>query len=130
MYTHLKALVIATLLGSGVSAHEQTPAYLKKQYSTVDGIVKFELSIFNSREEVKYYQIGVFDKNFVGLPFSSKYRIMKVEYKTRVNFDVYVRKVDLDRAMYICTKSKLLKDNKSKPFVSSLICSKIMEKTK
>ena len=53
MYTHLKAIEIATLLGSGVSAHEQTPAYPKKQYSTVDGIVKFELSIFNFLWEIK-----------------------------------------------------------------------------
>lgn len=130
MYTYLKALVIATLLGSGVSAHEQTPAYLKMKYSAVKNVVKFELSIFNQRERVKYYKIALFDKNFVGLPFSTRHRIIKVDYQTRKNFDVYVRKSDLDEAQYICTISKTMKERGSKPFVRSMVCSKIMEETK
>jgi len=167
MHTEVKALVIATLLGSGVSAHEQTPAYLKMKYSTVKNVVKFELSIFNQRERVKYYRIALFDKNFVGLPFSTRHRIIKVElsifnqrervkyyrialfdknfvglpfstrhriikvdYQTRKNFDVYVRKSDLDEAQYICTISKTMKERGSKPFVRSMVCSKIMEETK
>jgi hypothetical protein len=130
MHTEVKALVIATLLGSGVSAHEQTPAYLKMKYSTVKNVVKFELSIFNQRERVKYYRIALFDKNFVGLPFSTRHRIIKVDYQTRKNFDVYVRKSDLDEAQYICTISKTMKERGSKPFVRSMVCSKIMEETK
>ena len=113
MYSQLKALVIITLLGSGVSAHEQTPAYPKMKYSTV-----------------KYYKIALFDRNFAGLPFSTRHRIIKVNYQTRTNFDVYVRKRDLDEAMYICTISKTMKQRGSKPFVRSMVCSKIMEETK
>ena len=130
MYSQLKALVIITLLGSGVSAHEQTPAYPKMKYSTVKDVVKFELSIFNQRERVKYYRIALFDRNFVGLPFSTRHRIIKVDYQTRKNFDVYVRKSDLDEAKYICTISKTMKERGSKPFVRSMVCSKIMEETK
>ena len=130
MYSKLKALVIITLLGSGVSAHEQTPAYPKMKYSTVKNVVKFELSIFNQRERVKYYRIALFDKNFVGLPFSTRHRIIKVDYQTRKNFAVYVRKNDLDEAQYICTISKTMKERGSKPFVRSMVCSKIMEETK
>jgi hypothetical protein len=130
MYSKLKALVIITLLGSGVSAHEQTPAYPKMKYSTVKNVVKFELSIFNQRERVKYYRIALFDKNFVGLPFSTRHRIIKVDYQTRKNFAVYVRKSDLDEAQYICTISKTMKERGSKPFVRSMVCSKIMEETK
>ena len=130
MYSKLKALVIITLLGSGVSAHEQTPAYPKMKYSTVKNVVKFELSIFNQRERVKYYRIALFDKNFVGLPFSTQHRIIKVDYQTRKNFAVYVRKSDLDEAQYICTISKTMKERGSKPFVRSMVCSKIMEETK
>ena len=130
MYTKLNALVIITLLGSGVSAHEQTPAYPKMKYSTVKDVVKFELSIFNQREGVKYYKIALFDRNFAGLPFSTRHRIIKVDYQTRTNFDVYVRKKDLDEAMYICTISKAMKQRGSKPFVRSMVCSKIMEETK
>ena len=78
MYTELRIFVIIALLGSGVSAHEQTPAYPKMKYSTVKDVVKFELSIFNQRERVKYYRIALFDKNFVGLPFSTRHRIIKL----------------------------------------------------
>jgi hypothetical protein len=130
MHTEVKALVIATLLGSGVSAHEQTPAYPKMKYSTVKDVVKFELSIFNQRERVKYYRIALFDKNFVGLPFSTRHRIIKVDYQTRKNFDVYVKKSDMDEAQYICTISKTMKERGSKPFVRSMVCSKITGGTK
>ena len=109
MHTKLIAIVIATLLGFGVTAHEQTPAYPKM---------------------IKYFRIALYDQNFEGLPFSAKYRIMKVDYQTRKNFNVYIRKQDLGRAMYICTISKVAKGISSKPFVQSMVCSKIKEETK
>jgi len=66
----------------------------------------------------------------VGLPFSTRHRIIKVDYQTRKNFAVYVRKSDLDEAQYICTISKTMKERGSKPFVRSMVCSKIMDETK
>ena len=68
------------------------------KFSHVKDVVKYELSLFNQREDVKYYQIALFDKDFNSMPFSTKYRIMKVDYKERVNFEVYVRKSDLNLA--------------------------------
>tara|TARA_R100000541_G_scaffold10601_3_gene18551 strand:+ start:214 stop:606 length:393 start_codon:yes stop_codon:yes gene_type:complete len=130
VYTKLITAVIFLSLASAVIAHEQTPAYPKMKYSTVKNIVKYELSLFNQREEIKYFQIALYDQNFEGLPFSAKYRIMKVDYQTRKNFDVYIRKQDLGRAMYICTISKVAKGIRSKPFVQSMVCSKIKEETK
>ncbi len=117
-------------MASSAYAHEQTPAYPKMKFSHVKGVVKYELSLFNQREDAKYYQIALFDKDFNSMPFSTKYRIMKVDYKQRVNFDVYVRKSDLKRAMYICTTSKVIKERSSRPIISSMICSKIKEEIK
>lgn len=130
MYTKLITAVIFLSLASAVTSHEQTPAYPKMKYSTVKGVVKYELSLFNQREEIKYFQLALYDQNFEGLPFSAKYRIMKVDYQTRKNFNVYIRKQDLGRAMYICTISKVAKGISSKPFVQSMVCSKIKEETK
>ena len=58
------------------------------------------------------------------------YRIMKVDYKERKDFEVYIRKSDLDNPLYLCTISKVVKPRSSSPLISSRICSKVMEETK
>ena len=68
-------------LGVFVTAHEMTPAYPEVKMSHVKNVVKVEMSLFNSREEIKYYQIDLFDLNWMPIPFSTTYRIMKVDYK-------------------------------------------------
>lgn len=108
-----------------VSAHEMTPAYPVLKPTYVAGVVKAEMSLFNSREDVEYYQIDLFDLNFTNLPFSSKYRIIKVGYKERKDFIVYIRELDLDEATYICTTSKVKKKTQSRTLVVSRICSRI-----
>ena len=120
-----KLSILLICLSSFVTAHEMTPAYPELKPSHVKGVVKAQMSLFNQREDVKYYMIEVFDKNFISMPFSSPYRIMQVDYKERKNFVVYLRKSDLIRAVYICTTSKVLKQRSSKPLVSSRICSRI-----
>ena len=107
------------------SAHEMTPAYPILKPSHVIGIVKAEMSLFNSREDVEYYQIDLFDLNFTNIPFSSKYRIIKVGYKERKDFIVYIRELDLDEATYICTTSKVRKKTQSRTLIVSRICSRI-----
>lgn len=120
-----KLSILLICLSSFVTAHEMTPAYPELKPSHVKGVVKAQMSLFNQREDVKYYMIEVFDKNFISMPFSSPNRIMKVDYKERKNFVVYLRKSDLIRAVYICTTSKVIKQRSSKPLVSSRICSRI-----
>ena len=123
MLSRVTALLIC--MASLVTAHEMTPAYPEIKPSHVKGVVKAQMSLFNQREDVKYYLIEVFDKNFINIPFSSRSRIMKLEYKERKNFEVYLRKSDLRRAVYICTTSKVIKQRSSMPLVSSRICSRI-----
>jgi len=117
-------------LASIVHAHEMTPAYPKLKPSHVSGVLKVQMSLFNQREDVKYYQIELFDSDFNSMTFSTTYRIMKVDYKERKDFEVYIRKSDLDNPLYLCTISKVVKPRSSSPLISSRICSKVMEETK
>jgi len=122
------SIIIALLLwATALSGHEMTPAYPILKPSHVAGVVKAQMKLFNRRQDVKYYQIEVFDKDFVNIRFSSPYRIMKVEYQESKDFDVYIRKSDLIRAVYICTISKVIKSRTSQTLISSRICSKISD---
>jgi len=102
-----------------------TPAYPILKPSHVSGVVKAEMSLFNAREEIKYYQIELFDLNWMSIPFSTTYRIMQVKYKEHKTFDVYIRKIDLDEAVYLCTTSKVKKTYESSTVISSRICSRL-----
>lgn len=120
-------VLIAFLMAacSEAFAHEMTPTYPKLEPSHLDGVVKTTMQMFNKRDDVEYYEIGVFDKDFNPVPFVTSYNVLKIEYLGHVTFDVYIRKVDKDKAVYICSRSKLRKDNSVRTVVSSKICSKI-----
>jgi|TARA_R110002153_G_scaffold65096_2_gene174344 hypothetical protein len=102
-----------------------TPAYPVVKPSHVAGVVKVEMSLFNSREEIEWYQIELFDLNWMNIPFSTTYRIINVGYKERKSFEVYIRKMDMDEAVYLCTTSKVRKTSKSRTLISSKICSRL-----
>jgi len=107
-----------------VSAHEMTPTYPKLMPSHLDNVYKVTMEMFNKREDVEFYEIGVFDKDWNPIPFVSSYNIIRLRYLGHVSFDVYIRKDDVSRAEYICSKSKLRKDNKTRAAINSRICSK------
>ena len=107
------------------SAHEMTPAYPIVKPSHVYGVSRVDLSLFNSREEINYYEIQLYNKNWKPVPFSAIYRIIKVGYKERKNFSVYIRESDLDVAVYICTTSKIRRQSETKTLISSKICSRL-----
>ena len=122
----LSRLIVFFLLWSfSTSAHEMTPAYPDVKPSHVAGVVKVEMSLFNSREEIQWYQIELFDLNWTNIPFASSYRIINIGYKERKSFDVYIRKADMDEAVYLCTTSKVRKSSKSRTLISSRICSRL-----
>ena len=116
---------IMLMFSSMVNAHEMTPTYPKLEPSHLDGLYKTTMQMFNKRADVEYYEIGVFDKDFRPVPFVTSYTILKIKYLGHVTFDVYIRKVDADRALYICSRSKLRKDSSARTAVASSICSKI-----
>ena len=119
-------LVLAGLLASTpVVAHEMTPTYPKPKPAPIKGVVKYELSLFNARRDVDFYELGVFDADWNPLRFAATDRILRVPTNTRVSFDIYIRKEDMGVASYICSKSKLIADGNVTPVVSSVICSRV-----
>lgn len=112
------------LVASTASAHEMTPTYPKLSPSHVDGVYKTTMEMFNKRQEVEFYEIGVFDKDWNTIPFVTSYNVIKIKYLGHVTFDIYIRKEDVGRATYVCSMSKLRKDDSVRTAVSSRICSK------
>lgn len=122
----MRYYIIGLLMLFGVSAiaHEMTPTYPKLRPSYLDNVYVTTMEMFNKRQDVEYYDIGVFDKDFKPIPFVSKYTVVKLKYLGHVTFDVYIRKSDVSNATYVCSTSKLRKDDTKRTAVSSKICSK------
>ena len=102
-----------------------TPTYPKFKSSFMDGLLVTEMEIFNKRSDVKYYEIGVFDKDFTPLPFVSSFTVYEVDYLQKIKFEVYVRQKDEPKITYICSRSRVLEQKVSNTSVTSTICSKI-----
>lgn len=118
-------MILLTFLTSGQAiAHEWTPTYPELIQSYVKGVLQSELTLYNARQDVEYYEIGVFDKDMEPVSFAVSQRIINVEYQRRKKVAVFVRTKDRDRAVYVCSKSKLLKDSGTKALITSNICSK------
>jgi hypothetical protein len=83
------------------------------------------MELFNSRQDVQYYELGVFDADMNSVPFAATERIVQVKYLDRKSIDIYIREQDRSRVVYICSKSKLLKGEGTASLVASRICSKI-----
>jgi hypothetical protein len=80
--------------------------------------------MFNRREDVKYYQIEVYDEEWNPITFATTERILTLKYLERKGFEIYIKANDVDRVTYICTRSKILKGGESS-VIASNICSKI-----
>lgn len=111
------------MLFSGlVYAHQMTPAYPELKLATVEGILKASVTIFNKRADVSYYEVGVFDKEFKPIPFVTSYYIKDIPYEKTAEIDVYILDKNKDRAVYVCSSSKLT--NVESTGIESRICSK------
>jgi hypothetical protein len=107
-----------------VYGHEMTPTYPKLRPSHLDNVYVTTMEMFNKRNDVDYYEIGVFDKDMNPIPFVSKWNVINLRYLSHIQFDVYIRRVDVSKATYICSMSKIKKDTSVRTAVSSKICSK------
>ena len=123
MYSKVALLLFA--LNLNAQAHEMTPAYPKFNYSYIEGVYVAKMFLFNRRNDVSYYQIGVFTLDWKEIPFASTSKLIKVKHAKKYPFDVYIRNSDLDRVGYICTISKVFKGEEQKALITSRICSKI-----
>lgn len=120
----LKWALIIMFLSGAAHAHDMTPTYPKLEISHVDGIYKTKMEIFNKRQDVEWYEIGVFDGEWNSIPFVSTYKVIKLPYLGHMQFEIYIRGVDKQRATYVCSKSKIKKEGNTKTAISSKICSK------
>src|SRR5210317_2599508 len=108
----MKLLIVMFMLLSSVGilhAHEMTPTYPKLRPSHLDNVYVTTMEMFNKRDDVEYYEIGIFDKDFKSVPFVTSYNVIRLKYLGHVTFDVYIRKDDVSRAEYVCSVSKLRK---------------------
>lgn len=122
----MRALLFSLLVLSGyASAHEWTPTYPKLRMSHMSGIWVTEMKLFNGREDIEYFDISVFDEDMNKVPSAVIGNPVRVKHETIEFIDVYIRDKDKSRAVYICSKSKLLATDDSKPMLFTRICSKI-----
>jgi hypothetical protein len=121
-----RTIILSLVLFVGcVNAHEWTPTYPKLAPSYVPGILRANMVLFNTRKDVRFYQLEVFDEEWNKVPFAANNKLVTIDYLQRKKIPVYIREKDKFRAVYVCTRSKLLAEGKSTAALSTRICSKI-----
>lgn len=118
------ALLMVLTCGSA-TAHELTPTYFDLKPSIYDNVYSTSLTMFNRRVDVQYYQIEVYDADWRAIPFAASERIIKMNYLQRMKIELFFRKDDVMRVVYICTRSKILKGG-GPSVIASNICSKAL----
>ena len=122
-----KVIIILGLLVSQAYAHEMTPTYPKLNPSYVDGVYVANMKLFNRRSDVEFYKIEVFTNDWKSIPFAAISKIINLKYSKSKLFSVYIRAEDVEKAVYICTESKVFKGANQVTLISSRICSKIKQ---
>jgi hypothetical protein len=125
MFMRITILMIALFFTSSAISHEMTPTYPKVKPSYVDGVSVTTMELWNRRSDAKFYYIGVYDEEWNPIPFATTDKIIQVGYLEKKNFEIYFRNTDLDNIEYICTISKLTKDDVTSTGISSKICSRV-----
>lgn len=118
------ALLLAFLSAHKAHAHEMMPSHPVLRMSYVGGVMQTQMHLFNKRQDVEYYEVGVFDEDWNPVPFVTGYRIIRLQYLEQIKFDVYILKSDVDRAEFVCSRSKLRADDLQAAMVASRICSR------
>jgi len=113
------------LVGVPVMAHQFTPTYPKFATSFVDGVLSTRMELFNKRQDVEYYELDVYDANWKPLPFATENKLVNIRYLETKPVNVYIKAQDLSRVVYICTESRLRKQDVRDTVISSKICSKV-----
>jgi hypothetical protein len=120
-----RAVIALLLLGEYASAHQFTPTYPTLRQAHVSDVKVLSMSLFNNREEIDWYTINVYDKDWNTIAFASTDKLINLNYLERKNIEVYVRTIDSNKVVYICSKSKTLASVKNPSIITSRICSKV-----
>lgn len=124
MFRYVFVLLIG-FFGVQASAHQFLPTYPKFQTSFVEGVYYTKMELFNKRKEIEYYELGVFSGEWNPIPFATENKIIRIGYLETKKIDVYVKKEDLKKVVYICTESKIRRQDIQTTTISSKICSKV-----
>jgi len=119
-------IILILVLSCGyASAHQWTPTYPKLKPSHVPGVYTTKMELFNGRKNVRYYSVGVFDKEWKAVKYVSLPSLIRVGHLDKREVEIYIHKRDKSKAYYVCSKSKILNTVKDQSIVASRICSKI-----
>jgi len=121
------ALLLLFLCGSA-TAHQWTPTYPELRTSYISGIHTTDMKLYNSRGDVDYYQVQVFDGYFNPIKFAisgGQTDVINVPHRKTRSVSVYVPSTESSRVVYICSRSMILKKEESASLLSSRICSKV-----
>lgn len=117
--------IIMALIGGPANAHQFLPTYPKFEQSFVSGVLYTKMELFNKRNDVEFYELSVYDKDWNTIPFASESKLIQINYLQTKNVNVYIKREDLARVTYICTESKHKRENGQNTVISSQICSKV-----
>ena len=118
-------IVLMMFVSSYANAHQFLPTNPKFENSFVEGVVYTKMELFNKRKEIGFYELGVFDADWNSLSFASESKLIRINYLETKSVNVYIKKEDLKRAVYICTESKIKREDIQATPIASKICSKI-----
>jgi len=122
----IRCLIASLVLVSGhVFAHQFTPTYPKFESSMAETISQTTMTLFNTRKDIRFYEISVFDGEWKPVEFAAEARVLQVRFLETKQFNVYVRNRDVPRVMYICTTSKIEVQNQTAALIATRICSKV-----
>jgi hypothetical protein len=118
-------IAAALFISNSAAAHELTPTYPEFKPSYVDNVSVTTIKLWNRREDVNYYELSVHDEDWKPIPFASTSNLIKIDYLESKIFEVFIRDADLEKVEFICTTSKLLKDDVLSTGITSRICSRV-----
>lgn len=118
-------VLLMCLFGGYANAHQFVPTYPKFEMSFVSGVVSTKMELFNKRREIEYYELAVYNAEWAPMPFASENKVIRIGYLETKQINVYLKQADLKQAVYICTESRIKKQDKQITTITSRICSKI-----
>ena len=125
----MKYLALLLLFSCGsATAHQWTPTYPELRTSYISGIHTTDMKLYNSRGDVDYYQVQVFDGYFNPIKFAisgGQTDVINVPHRKTRSVSIYVPSTESSRVVYICSRSMILKKEESASLLSSRICSKV-----
>jgi hypothetical protein len=122
---HFLLFVFLVLVSAAVKSHQWTPTYPELERSHIKDVRVVDMELWNKRDDVRFYELKVFDAEWRPVPFATRKRVLEVPHLKTQKVEIYIRERDASRVTYICSRSKIVKEDVDATPISSRICSKI-----